>query len=181
MDQAFMQRRVVWVVVIAVLSLGLGFVGGLIGSALGSDDSEPLAATSSEELTVKGATASTIKPGVITVPNLAPSVKNNQGPAGPPGPAGPQGPAGPAGRGLKGFQSVSVGGEFDYLGEWTATCPAGTTALTWQLASSSNAIVSMAAQDPFDSQPNKWRFRATTESVLSDGVARFTLICALIE
>ena len=175
--------------------LVLGFVGGLVGSNIGSDDGAgsdtALTGVSISDAPTKGAatpttkprTTSTIRAGIITVPNslVIPPVT---GAPGPPGPQGPAGPAGKDGAGVQGIQWIEVGGEFSgCCGEWLASCPAGTTAMTWQARGLAGADISYAGQSIYSNNPNDWMFRASDDRsafAFSDPVARFSLGCLKI-
>lgn len=163
------QRRLLQFVALPVVCLGLGVVGGIIGSNFGDDGS-------STRSVVVGKRSATTVPGLTQVrptttfllPTTLPRI---------PGATGATGPAGKDGRGVSGIQWVSTGGTFRGLMEWYATCPNGTTPVGWQFKSS-NAIVTTAGE--FDS-PQKWWFKVTNESALSSsGSAFFKLACLSI-
>jgi len=176
--------------VFAVGVLVIGFLGGLIGSSVGSDSPASSNASTVVDDQLKGSVTTTvarstgtIKPGTITVPKTLPI----QQVPGPPGPAGPQGPAGPAGKDGKGFQSIqwiNVGGEFEgCCGEWLVSCPAGTTPIGWQALGLAGAAVSYAGRGFYNDNPNEWMFRASDDrGVLqfSNPVARFALGCMTV-
>ena len=182
-------------VAIACACLALGFLGGILGSRSQSDSNsgsvEPVPMSSMDSYVVDGlkgaagttlpTVASTVKPGsILTVPKtIVP-----QPVVGPPGPAGPAGPAGKDGKGITGVQWIEVGGDFDgCCGEWLASCPSGTLAMTWQLRGSWDAVVNYAGQSWYSNNPNDWMFRANDESTIADffdSGARFALGCVTI-
>ena len=182
-------HRLLFIVIGCLL---VGIVGGLIGGAIGDTSSNtgsaPVPAEQGELKGLAGTTlptvASTIKPGsVITVAKTIIPQAGTPGPAGPQGPVGPAGPAGKDGLGFTSIRWIEVGGHFEFLGEWTASCPSGTLAITWQARGIADSVISYAGPSMYSSNPNDWMFRATDESPTLDfdgSDARFALGCATI-
>lgn len=168
-----------------IACLVLGFVGGFVGALLGSDSGTSSAVPTGSIDVLKGAATTAPSPTTLRPPVTVPfttvvprpvftttTVAVVQGPPGPPGPAGKDG------RGINGIQWIRVGGNFNNLMEWYATCPTGTLPMGWQLVSASNAILVSAGE--FDST-QKWWFRVASESTFSSsGSAYFKLGCLLI-
>ena len=177
---------------VAIGCLVIGVIGGMIGGAVGDDSSTSSGSpvpTEQDELkgsvrTTLPTVATTLKPGsIITVAKTIVPQAGTPGPAGPQGPVGPAGPAGKDGLGFKSIRWIEVGGHFEFLGEWTASCPSGTLAITWQARGLSDSVISYAGQSIYSNNPNDWMFRASDESPTLDfdgSDAHFALGCVAI-